>query len=449
MRGERGMTLIEVMVTVLVVCVGTLATLGTYAHFSGATNTARQRAVLASVAQREMEQLKPVAYGQLGMSANPSSQAATEAPRTGAAATENLVAGGIVRPGGDAFAYRGTHGRIYRYVTWRSVTCADLETKVQSQVASLLATVQASVQASISGLCPTTSQTKRITVVVVPVDPSGRVARGVTLSTVREDPSKLSLAGLTDGLSVNPVDPLSTPAPSTAESVTTQPLYLTDTRCSELTRATPSDHATRDTSQDGFTCSASGPAPTLMTPSDSLGSTSDPTRDFSTDVPRLAPGGLAMQKDTRGGACDTPSSNLTYSNAEALLRAKSIHTWATIVPAGVVKTPTVGGRASLTLWTSTASGVAGAGRLCVTVRRSSTGAVIGSSDFQLSTWPGSLTQLVTAFELNSVTLAAGERLLLTLRVPSDSANDLRIVYDHASRPSNLALTVLSANQFVQ
>lgn len=448
---QRGMTLIEVMVTVLVVCVGTLATLGTYAHFSGATNTARQRAVLTSVAQREIEQLKPIAYGQLGMASSPPgavAAAAAEAPRTGPAASEPLVPNGVVRLGGDAFSYRGAKGRIYRYVTERSVTCSDLEAQAQSQVNNLLGVVtlsaQTSVKTSLSGLCAGLLPTKRLTVVVVPTDGAGNPSRGVTISTIRENPNQVSLAPLTDGLSVKPAEPTATPPSSSGESITTQPLYLTDTRCSSTTRATPIDHATADTSQDGFTCTASGPAPTLLTTSENLGLESDPVRDFSTDILHLlTPGGLVLQRDTRGGSCTSPSNVLTYSNAETLVRKKSLHTWASTVPAAVVETPTLGGRASLTLYTSTASGVDGPGRLCVTVRRSSNGNVIGASDFQLSSWPGSLTQLVTAFELTHVALVPGERLLLTLRVPSDSGSDLRIVFDHAKRPSNLALTLLT------
>ncbi|MEJ7893110.1 MAG: prepilin-type N-terminal cleavage/methylation domain-containing protein [Solirubrobacteraceae bacterium] len=442
---QQGMTLIEVMVTVLVITVGTLATLGTYVHFSGATNTARERATLISLAQREIEQLKPIAYDQLGMFATHTAQAATEAPLSGRAATEPLVDGGVVRPGGDAFSYRGATGRIYRYVTWRAQTCGNLQVQIEDQLVTLLGAIQADVQASVSDLCPSTSQTKRVTVVVVPTDEDGATARGVTLTTVREDPELVSLSGLDDGLTVDPVTAAEDPV-SAAEAISTQALYLTDTRCSETARRTPVDHVTRDTSQEAFTCTASGPAPKLMTPMESLGATTDPVRDFSTDVLRLAPGGLALQRDTRAGACDTPSQNLVYSNLETVVRMKSLVTWASVVPGAVVETPNVGGRASLTLWTSTASGLPGEGRLCVTVRRSITGEVVGSSDFQLSSWPGTLTQLVTAFEIAHTELVPGERLLLTLRVPSDSGNDLRIRYDHAGSPSNLSLTFLTGSE---
>ncbi len=60
-----------------------MATLGTYVHFSKATSKARERAVLISVAQREMEALRPISFSKLGLTSAPSSQATTEAPLGG------------------------------------------------------------------------------------------------------------------------------------------------------------------------------------------------------------------------------------------------------------------------------------------------------------------------------------------------------------------------------
>src|SRR3712207_6718766 len=98
--GQAGMTLIEVSVTILVICAGTLATLGTYVHFSSATNAAHERSALTSAAQREIEQLRPVNYDRLALTSNPAASAATEAPRDSQAASETLAvsASGVVRP---------------------------------------------------------------------------------------------------------------------------------------------------------------------------------------------------------------------------------------------------------------------------------------------------------------------------------------------------------------
>jgi prepilin-type N-terminal cleavage/methylation domain-containing protein len=450
LSSQRGMTLIEVSITILVICGGTLATLGTYAHFSKATQRARERAVLISVAQREMEALRPLDYDKLALAGSPTTQAGTEAPLTGPAASETLATGngGIVRQGPDTFSYRGAKGRIYRYITLRPQICSGLTVKVQNQLATLFSQAVSTVAASLPDVCSANTKTKRITVVVVPTDGSAVTGKGVRLSTIKQDPKSngLDIAGST--LSVKSVSATTaTSVTSGSENVATQTLTLLDTRCSSATRATPASHATSDTSQAGFTCTTSGPAPTLL----SLGSITtpktDPVQDFSSDVTRSAVGGLALLRDTQAGSC-TAADSLVYTNSETNARKHAIHTWASKAAGQPVETPTSSARASLSLWTSTANGVSGPGRLCVTLRRASTGAVIGSSDFSLTSWPGQPTQLVTAFDLSHVTLAVGERLLLTLRVPADSGNDLRILYDHASYPSALSFTTLVGKELL-
>lgn len=447
LRAQHGMTLIEVSVTILVICTGTLATLGTYVHFSSATRRAQQRAVLTSLAQREIEQLRPVAYDKLALKGNPTAQATAEAPRTGPAAGEPLDvdAGGVVRPGGDAFSYQGASGRVYRYITWRSQVCGALNGKVQSDLAGLFGQTTATVSASLPELCSATSRTKRITVAVVPVE-GGRPGVPFRLSTIVNDPSSVTPPVLNNAsLSVKKAAAASTPAAAAGESVVTQTLNLLDTRCSLTAPEAPSAHATRDTSQAGLNCVANGPAPTLMALATTVAGAGG-VADFATDVTRAAPGGLILLRDSVAGACGT-SSNMVYTNSETGLRSHSLHTWASSVAPAAVETPVSAGRASLTLWTSTANRVEGPGRLCVSLRRASNGAVIGASDFSLVNWPAKPTQLVTAFDLTHTTLAAGERLLLTLRVPADSGVDLQVLYDHPSYPTSLAVTTLTGKGF--
>ncbi len=447
LRRQDGMTLVEVLVTILVITVGTLATLGTYAHFSSAARKARERAVLTSLAQREIEQLKPIDYAQLGLTSAPTAQAVAEAPLTGAAASEPGVVGGVVRPGGDAFSVQGATGRIYRYVTWRNEPCGQLSVKVQTDVAGLLGQTTAIVSAALPNLCPGSNQTKRVTVVVVPADAQGATAAPLRLSTIAESPSSVAPGIVNDAtLAVKKVVAATTGAVTPpAAAVLTQTLQLYDTRCSIASRQSPSDHSTRDTSQASFTCSPSGPAPTLMGLAAIPGATTDALKDFSTDITRAAAGGLDLVRDSLAGSC-TDATAMVYTNGQAATRMQSLHTWASTLPAAAVETPVSGGRASLTLWTSTATGVDGPGRLCVSVRRASTGEVIGSSDFSLASWPGKPTQLVTAFDLANTTLAAGERLLLTVRVPADSGSDLRLLYDHPAYPSALSITAVSGKE---
>jgi hypothetical protein len=438
------MTLIEVSVTILVICTGTLATLGTYVHFSSATNVARERSALTSAAQREIEQLRPVSFDRLALASSPASSAATDAPLDSQAAAETLAVSGsgVVHPGPDTYTYQGVTMRVYRYVTYYKETCTNLTAKVHTQLATLFSQTVTTVQASVPQVCASTGQTKRITVVAVPASGYKHKGGPVQLSTVVGNPSGPGFTNLSS-LAVKPgvtEQPTATP-----EAVSTQTLPLTDTRCSATARQTPADHTTRDTSQQGFTCSASGPAPTLLTLDPITGSSSDPVRDFSTDITRAAQGGLALVRDTQAGSCEAVD-NLVYSNADAATRSRSIHTWASVSPSAAYETPTSGGRAALTIWSSTADGLSHEGRLCVTLRNGTTGQLLGSSDFSLQSWPKQPTALVTAIDLAHQTLASGHRLLLTLRVPADSETDIRVLYDHPKYASALTFATIAGKE---
>jgi hypothetical protein len=332
--------------------------------------------------------------------------------------------------------------RVYRYVTYYKETCTNLTAKVHTQLATLFSQTVTTVQASVPQLCASTGQTKRVTVVAVPTGKYKHKGGPVQLSTVVANPNGPGFTNLAS-LAVKPG--VTDPTPSAAEAVATQSLPLTDTRCSETARQAPVDHTTRDTSQQGFTCSSTGPAPTLMTLTPITGSESDPVRDFSTDVTRAAQGGLALVRDTQAGSC-TEVSNLVYQNSEAAARSRSIHTWASVSPTAEYKTPSSGGRGALTIWSSTADGLSHKGRLCATLRNGTTGELIGSSDFSLQAWPRQPTALTTAIDLDPETLAPGHRLLLTLRVPSDSGSDIRILYDHPKYASALTFATVAGKE---
>jgi hypothetical protein len=424
-------------------CAGTLATLVTYVHFSTATNNATERSAMTTALQLELEQQRPVSYDRLALVSSPTASAASEAPLEGPAAAETLAVSGtgVVRPGPDTYAFQDVTMRVYRYVTYYKETCTSLTAKVQAQLATLLTQTVATVQAKVPQVCASTGQTKRITVVAVPAR-NYKHNGPVRLSTVVTNPSGPGFTNLS-ALSVKQgqTEPSSPPA----ESVTDQTLPLTDTRCSETARQTPTSHATRDTSQQGFTCTTSGPAPDLMTLTPITASGSDPLRDYSNDITRAAQGGLALVRDTQAGSC-TAVDNLVYTNAQAAIRSRSIHTWASVSPTAAYETPSSGGRAALTLWSSTADGVSHPGRLCVTLRNATTGELIGASDFSLATWPKDPTALVTAIELDHETLASGHRLLLTLRVPADSGSDIRVLYDHAKYASALTFATITGKE---
>jgi prepilin-type N-terminal cleavage/methylation domain-containing protein len=447
MRRQDGMTLIEVLVTILVVSVGTLATLGSFTEFSQAARKSQQRAVLVSLAQQQLEALRPTPYAQLGLASAPTAAAAVEAPRTGPSADEPLATGGVVRPGGDAFDVQGVKGRIYRYVTWRDQACPAVTTAVQTQLANDLGSTSASISASLPDLCPGTSRTKRLTVAVVPVT-GGKAGSPVRLSTVAADPAAATPVLATAGLKLQPlvqaaVGGASAPVPTTVQ----QAFQLTDTRCDASVRATPADHATHNSAQGGATCSSGATGrPDLMTQAAIPGAATDAVPDFSTDVTRAAPGGLALVRDDRAGSCTDPAA-MDYTSGDAATRRYSVHSWATAASTAAFETPASGGRGVLSLWTSTADRAAHPGRVCIVVRRMSTGAVLGAADFTLGHWPTEPTELSMGFDLAHVAMPAGERLLVTLRVPKDSGADLDLLYDHAAHQSRLTVTTAVGKEF--
>jgi prepilin-type N-terminal cleavage/methylation domain-containing protein len=446
-RRQDGMTLVEILVTILVLSIGTLATLGSFTAFSAAARDSQVRAVLVSVGQQQIEALRPVAYAQLALTGPPPAQAAVEAARTSPASGEPLVSGGVVDPGPDSFTYQGISGRIYRYVTWRAQACPAVTAKVQTQLATDLGSTSAAVAAALPDLCPGTTHTKRLTVVVVPVV-AGKAGVPVRLSTIATDPAAALPVTATAGLQLQPVvQAVAGGAGAPVPTVTQQAFQLTDTRCDASVRATPADHATHSSALASAACTTgvSG-RPDLMTLAPIPGAAGDPVRDFSTDVTRTAAGGLAMTRDDRAGSC-TAASALDYTAAESAQRRYSLHSWATPPAAALFQTPASGGRAVVSLWTRTADGGSHPGRLCVVLRRMSTGAVLGYADFALTRWPTEATELSLGFDLGGATLAAGERLLVSLRVPKDSGADLDLLYDHAAYQSRVTLTTTTGKEF--
>jgi hypothetical protein len=192
--------------------------------------------------------------------------------------------------------------------------------------------------------------------------------------------------------------------------------------------------------QAGSAC-ASGSAgrPDLMSTAPIAGAPADPVHDQSTDVTRNAAGGRVLMRDDRAGGCADPGT-VDYAPSEADVRKYAAHSWATPATTVPSETATTGGRAVVSLWTQSADQAAHPGRLCVVLRRQSTGAVLGQADFDLMNWPSAPTQLSIAFDLAHATLPAGERLLLSLRVPSDSGADVGVLFDHPSYQSRLTIT---------
>jgi prepilin-type N-terminal cleavage/methylation domain-containing protein len=456
-HAERGMTLIEVLITVLVLTVGLLITLSVFSQMSRATYVAQRKAVLISMAQREMERLRVLPYDQLGLSKAIPAGAPARCRET--CANEPLVSGGLVDPGGESFQVQGVSGTIYRYVTWRAQGCPEMNARIAGELSQEWGRSEVEMRAALGDLCPGFEQTKRITVVVS----SSEVVRfggPVRLSTVAADPEGAVLAaGNYDGLQVDARPVVKSVAGESQarptavyDAVTAQALNLTDTRCSSNTRNAPgSGHDSHDTGRDGDAAAAGlqtprcdvGAAPDLITPQAITGAPGDPLPDLSREVTRNAVGGRVLARDDRAGACNQ---DLIYTAGDADRRKRSVHTWATPAPTANWETPTSAGRATLTFWTQTASAQERPGRLCAVVWRAGTGEILGSTDYQLPTWPASPTQLAISFDLAHALAPAGERLMVTLRTPSDSGADLLLLYDHAGYQSSLSVTTRTGSE---
>lgn len=441
---QAGVTLIETIVTLVIVCTGMLATMGVFASSGRATLTAQQKTAMVALAEREIERLRPLPYDKIGLSgAVPAGAPALKGP----AAAEPPATGGVVAPGPEAFAVDGVRGRIYRFVTWRTQSCPAVKGKVAEQVAASVGLPVDDVAAQLTDLCPGSQQTKRVVVVVV-ADHAGGETRppgAVQLQTVAVDAQVGALAnGSFEGLKVD-VRPIveaarnpQVPEPQqTYAAVTQQTHFLHDTPCSFTARqAIGAHHDTHDTGVVGATCSGSR-VPDLMSLAPIPGASNDLLFDYSADIERDARGGLALLRDDRAGPCD---GDWRYTGPEADERSDSVHTWATNQTATAAELAPAAGRGLLNLWVSGTERRERAVRLCAVVWRESTAEVLGFSDYQLpSVQAGQIQQLSLAFDVAGVALAAGERVMLTLRVPADSQGDLNLYFDHAAYASGLTL----------
>ncbi len=110
---------------------------------------------------------------------------------------------------------------------------------------------------------------------------------------------------------------------------------------------------------------------------------------------------------------------------------------------------------TLSLFTETLGGASGRGYICATLLDRTVSnsvpmdTVIGSTGYDLASWPTDLRRLTFSFKVTNYDIASGHRLVLALNVRSESANDLVFRYDHPLYPSFLAArhrhTPLGAN----
>jgi prepilin-type N-terminal cleavage/methylation domain-containing protein len=426
--GERGFTLIEVLIAVFLLTVGIAATIGVFGASGRTTMGAQRNDVATQQAQAEIEKLSTLSYGQLALTSAPPASSDPSDPdswvtgssfavRSGVSEQLVLVAGAgqtaMVNPGPQSFSV-GTGGgvvtgKIYRFVSWHDERCPN-------------------------SLCDGTQNTKRVTV-------------AVTLDSMPTQAARAPLRISSLIADKNTTPPGTSAAAASHPTVTAQSFYLYDTGCGQ-TQPQPQtgSHATHDTASSGTAAASDSTCenpdaskrPDLMGPSFPAGPSSTPLYDYSSDLSGDRPGGLAMIH--RGTTCDT-----SYAAANAVSATVpnkwSIHAWSTNPYASTFH---LDGQVTMSLFTSTIGGAAGRGVVCASLvdRQLVSGVrqdrALGSFVYDVSSWPTSPSRLTFTFDLSHAQdVAAGHRLVLVLQARGESDNDLVLLYDHPQYASLL------------
>jgi len=432
-RNDAGFTLIEMLIAVTVVSMGVAATLKVFGSAGRTTLSAQAQHVAVQQVQAEVEQLASLPYAELALTTAPEASSDPRHPGFKVAGGSFNVRSGLsealvtapgegatarVEPGPDSFAV-GTGGatitgKLYRYVTWRDETCPLT-------------------------LCPTTEDTKRITVAATidaPFRPSNRPP--VWISTIVADAATVPPG--------SPAPPGGTP--HSGPPVTAQSLYLYDTPCSQATRQTPAaDHETRDTAargaapEDNSTCEhpSTDRQPDLMAPGAPPGSPGDELYRYSNDLDGPYYGGLATKP--AGSTC--VHSYDAGGEDPAVPSRWSVHSWSTAPMPYLFH---LDGQATLSLFTVSIGGAPAAGRLCATLIEQSvtngvpTDRLLGDATYDLSAWPRSIRRVTFTFQLpTGQDILPGNRLVLVVHAQGQSTHDLLYAYDHPAYPSLLEL----------
>jgi prepilin-type N-terminal cleavage/methylation domain-containing protein len=450
---ESGFTIIEVLVAILILVIGALATFGLLSDAVKNTQRAKATQVALDRAQQEMEALRSLTNKQLAMTATPASSADSLNPdyrvsaasfaltrqppgsyagmvvNGGALYGGGAVEGGIVNPGPTSFSSGDVSGKIYRYVVWRN------DEKCGSG-------------------CPGGQDFKQIVV-------------AVKLDTRPNESSERGYVEVQSDF-VDPTDsPESDPLPgSEGKVVTAQQFFLSDTPCSSggsTARQTISgDHLLHNTLG---TCASGAQTGTAKGAPDALllGGPPDPAPedpndpplyDYSSDPylePTLNPDkdkGLQIRPDKEANGClYNPEKETTSPHPES-----QVHRWVT----DPFSSPfTLTGKVTLEFYTRTINEAKHSGMVCVYLyRRHETGstmedAILANSatgagywTYAETTWSYSewkRVRLTMDFISPPYTLPVGDRLGVALSVERKNtpAEAIQIMYDHPQYPARI------------
>jgi prepilin-type N-terminal cleavage/methylation domain-containing protein len=437
---EGGFTLVEVMVAVLILAMGSMATLALLTEATRNAQRAKAGQIALEVAEQEMEYLRSLKNSKLALKASPAPSTnelnpnfrATEGKfaltRQPIGNYRNLVIdeSGTVSPGPTPFTSGDVSGKIYRYVVWRNDESCS-ETK-----------------------CPGRRDYKQIVVAVKPDKFSNEASeRGyVEVQSNFIDPTK------------NAEDD---PKPGPGGSiVSAQQFFLTDTPCaatgSTLRGEILGDHAlhnTLGTCSNGLKLNTKEQgAPDALV----LGSPPDPAPeddsnpalyDYDTSLEPTpdTDKGLQVLKDDTAGCNYTPTGTTNP--------AQQVHRWVTDpMQADFVMNE----KATLEFYTRTINDALYNGKLCVYLFKRPAGSsptdirlknLNGGTEYWTYTpesgefWPRfewKKVRLTMFFSESSPTILKGERLGLAVSVERNGtpqAEAIPIMYDHPRYPSRI------------
>jgi type II secretory pathway pseudopilin PulG len=489
LREERGVTMVEVVVAMLVLVIGAGAVFSLIGGASRASYRSEQSQAVSDLLQQELEKLKSQSFASLAMTATPATSSNTASPANrisgpnyalsraktqyaplvingGSLVGGGTVAGGTI-PASPVTISPGTgsdvSGTLYRYVVWlNDPSCPESK-------------------------CPGSQDTKRI---IVAISLNGAAAGGTRLyqevSTDVTNPTVNSNTGIN---------------PPPGDTTDWWSVHLTDTPCKFTTRqAITANHAVHNTL--GSCDSVPGgllnlvlkallgnlfnSPPDLMFP-DAQYPGGDPSAtslfNYSSDVPPndASQKGLTMPVPTGTGAnlgCLggvvtgltgpvaqlQPLSFLLPDDLLAPVVGTSPHTkvhkWVTpktTAPLSLLSTAT----GKLNLWTKTINGLPGSGKVCVWLFRRQLDALgipvdtplvnldLGSgliyATYSRTQWPTTWTRVTVPinFALDLATLPTGSRIGIALAVDKTgtTGTGLQFLYDHPTYDSTLQLKI--------
>jgi Tfp pilus assembly protein PilV len=319
--GERGLTVIEVVIAMTIFVIGAGAILAVINASARNGLRAEQQQVAVNIAQRELEAMRNLPYSQLALTSTPSTAASSLDPRsrvsgsnfnlskTGTANNATMivngvsgVSGGTINPGPTSFTSGDVTGKIYRFVVWQD-------------------------DPNISG----TQNFKRL-VVAVSIDSTGATLGSRGYIEVQSDYDNTRDA------------PTSSTAPAAGTESDAVSYYLSDTQTTgavgcDPSHATPSAHNTHDTT--GSCGSSSGPDYMFASPQ----FTSSSTFDYAQDVT----GTTGLQMTTQAGSsCSVSATKLAAHRWQSQTLNISAST-----------------KATLTMFTRQPTSTAQPGKICV------------------------------------------------------------------------------------